>query len=85
MYLLPDQELSLAPETQTYKPVHKNGLLNTLKVMRKLILYSAASINNFIARAGGEIDWLNSPEYSIFNHQSSRFQVLQPEFFHGLP
>ena len=33
--------------------------------MKKLILYSAASIDNFIARAGGETDWLDSPEYSI--------------------
>ena len=33
--------------------------------MRKLILYSAASIDNFIARAGGETDWLDSQEYSV--------------------
>ena len=33
--------------------------------MKKLILYSAASIDNFITRAGGETDWLDSPEYSI--------------------
>lgn len=33
--------------------------------MKKLILYSAASIDNFIARAGGETDWLDSQEYSI--------------------
>jgi dihydrofolate reductase len=33
--------------------------------MRKLILYSAASIDNFIARAGGETDWLDSQEYLI--------------------
>ncbi len=33
--------------------------------MRNLILYSAASIDNFIARADGDIDWLNATEYSI--------------------
>jgi dihydrofolate reductase len=30
--------------------------------MRKIILYSAISTDNFIAREDGNIDWLNSPE-----------------------
>ena len=35
--------------------------------MRKLILYTAASLDNFIARPDGAIDWLHSPEYLIEN------------------
>lgn len=31
--------------------------------MRKLVLYIAASIDNFIAKPDGSIDWLNNPEY----------------------
>ena len=31
--------------------------------MRKIILYSAASIDNFIAKKDGNIEWLHSPEY----------------------
>ena len=33
--------------------------------MRKIILYIAASIDNFIARPDGNIDWLNDPDYMI--------------------
>ncbi len=31
--------------------------------MRKIILYSAASIDNFIARQDGNIEWLHASEY----------------------
>lgn len=31
--------------------------------MRKIVLYIAASIDNFIAKPDGSIDWLNNPEY----------------------
>jgi len=31
--------------------------------MRKIILYSAASIDNFIAKEDGNIEWLHAPEY----------------------
>ena len=33
--------------------------------MRKVILYIAASIDGFIARENGEIDWLENPNYHI--------------------
>jgi dihydrofolate reductase len=35
--------------------------------LRKLILYTAASLDNFIARPDGAVDWLHSPEYFIEN------------------
>lgn len=31
--------------------------------MRKIIIYSAASIDNFIAKEDGNIEWLHAPEY----------------------
>ena len=33
--------------------------------MRKVILYIAASLDNFIARPDGNVDWLSSPEFLI--------------------
>lgn len=33
--------------------------------MRQVILYTAASLDNFIARPDGRVDWLNSPEFLI--------------------
>lgn len=33
--------------------------------MREVILYSAASLDNFIARPDGGIDWLHYPEYEV--------------------
>ncbi|NNC95431.1 MAG: dihydrofolate reductase [Chitinophagales bacterium] len=31
--------------------------------MRKLILYSAVSLDNYIARPNGKVDWLEDPDY----------------------
>lgn len=31
--------------------------------MRQVILYTAASLDNYIARPDGRVDWLSSPEY----------------------
>ncbi len=33
--------------------------------MRKLILYIAASLDNYIARPGGDVEWLNSKELQL--------------------
>lgn len=33
--------------------------------MRQIILYIAASLDHYIARPDGDIDWLHAPEYSI--------------------
>jgi dihydrofolate reductase len=33
--------------------------------MRQVILYIAASLDNFIARPDGSVDWLSSPEFLI--------------------
>jgi dihydrofolate reductase len=33
--------------------------------MRQIILYTAASLDNFIARPNGSVDWLSSPEFLI--------------------
>jgi len=33
--------------------------------MRQVILYIAASLDNFIARTDGNVDWLSSPEFLI--------------------
>jgi dihydrofolate reductase len=35
--------------------------------MRQVILYIAASLDNFIARPDGRVDWLSSPEFLISN------------------
>jgi dihydrofolate reductase len=35
--------------------------------MRQVILYIAASLDNFIARPDGDVEWLNSAEYSLQN------------------
>ena len=33
--------------------------------MRKIILYSACSLDNFIARQDGSVDWLDDPKYFL--------------------
>ena len=33
--------------------------------MRKIILYIAASIDNYIARKDGSVDWLDDPDYAV--------------------
>ncbi len=33
--------------------------------MRKIILYIAASIDNYIARPDGNVDWLHNPDYAL--------------------
>ena len=35
--------------------------------MRQIILYTAASLDNYIARTDGDTKWLHSPEYMIDN------------------
>ncbi len=35
--------------------------------MRKIILYTAASVDNFIARDDGDVSWLHSTEYKLEN------------------
>lgn len=35
--------------------------------MRKVVLYIATSLDNFIARQDGNIDWLHYPEYEVPN------------------
>lgn len=33
--------------------------------MRQVVLYIATSLDNYIARPNGEVDWLDAPEYTI--------------------
>jgi dihydrofolate reductase len=33
--------------------------------MRKIILYIAASIDNYIAKSDGNVDWLDNPDYDL--------------------
>lgn len=33
--------------------------------MKKVLLYIAASIDNFIARGNGDVDWLDNPDFAI--------------------
>lgn len=40
----------------------KWGKINHLATMRKIILYSAMSLDGYIARANGDIDWLTSDD-----------------------
>jgi len=35
--------------------------------MRQLVLYIAASLDNYIARPDGDVEWLNSADYSLKN------------------
>ena len=33
--------------------------------MRQIVLYSAASLDNYIARTDGNVEWLDAPEYDL--------------------
>jgi dihydrofolate reductase len=35
------------------------------KKMRQIVLYSAVSLDNYIARKDGNVDWLDAPEYEL--------------------
>lgn len=35
--------------------------------MRQIVLYIAASLDNYIARPDGDVEWLHSPDYSLPN------------------
>jgi dihydrofolate reductase len=35
--------------------------------MRQIILYTAASLDSYIARPDGDVEWLHSPEYTLPN------------------
>ena len=45
--------------------------------MKKLILYTAASLDNFIARPDGDVNWLHSPEYLIENEDYGYSELYQ--------
>lgn len=45
--------------------------------MKNLILYTAASLDNFIARPDGALDWLHSPEYLIENEDYGYSEFYQ--------
>jgi len=51
--------------------------------MRKIVLYIAASIDNFIAKKDGNVDWLDDPDYAIEGNDlgySAFYQSLDTTF-----
>ena len=45
--------------------------------MRRLVLYTATSLDNFIARPDGDVNWLHSPEYLIENEDYGYSELYQ--------
>lgn len=47
------------------KPLYSSIRSNEPLVMRKIILNTAVSLDNYIARPDGSVDWLNDPDYEL--------------------